>query len=71
MEIQALVKVIGDGDELPSNEATLSAYSSSLSLRKRGNGVRLLLLCVLPKEVMVAPSRAWSEIRASQGVVSL
>jgi hypothetical protein len=71
VEIQALVKVIGDGDELPSNEASLSAYSSSLSLRKRGNGVRLLLLCVLPKEVMVAPSRAWSEMWASQGVVSL
>ena len=38
MEIQALVKEIGEGDELSSNEATFSAYSFSLSLRKRGNG---------------------------------
>ena len=71
MEIQALVKEIGEGDELSSNEATFSAYSFSLSLRKRGNGVRLLLLCTLPKEVMVTPSKAWSERWASQGVVSL
>jgi hypothetical protein len=33
VEIQAFVKEMGEGDELPSIEATLSAYYFSLSLR--------------------------------------
>ena len=49
VEIQASVKEMGDGGEFSSSEATLSAYSFSLSLRKRGKGVRRLLLWTLPK----------------------
>ena len=41
-----------------SNEATLSAYSVSLSLRNLGKGVRRLLLWTLSKEVIVTPIRA-------------
>ena len=58
VEIHAFVNEIGDGGESPSNVATFSAYSDSLSLRKRGKGVRRLLLWTLPKELMVTPSNA-------------
>ena len=70
VEMHAFVKKIGDGGESPSNVATFSAYSVSLSLRKRGKGVRRLLLWTLPKEVTVTPNSACSERWASQGVVS-
>ena len=58
VEIQAFVKEIGDGGEFSSSEATLSAYSFSLSLRKRGKGERRLLLWTLPKDVIVTPNSA-------------
>jgi hypothetical protein len=70
MEIQAFVKEMREGGELSSSEATLSAYSFSLSLRTPGKGVRRLLLRTLLNEVIVAPSSAWSERWISQGVVS-
>ena len=48
----------GRGGVSASNEATLSAYSVSLSLRNLGKGVRRLLLWTLSKEVIVTPIRA-------------
>ena len=43
VEMQAFVKEMGEGGVSSSSEATLSAYSVSLSLRNRGKGVRRLL----------------------------
>ena len=50
VEIQASVNEMGEGEEFSSSEATLSAYSFSLSLRNRGKDVRRLLLWTLPKK---------------------
>ena len=68
--MQALVNVMLDGGESPSNVITRCTYSPSLFRLKRGKGVRLRLLWIFPKDVNVIPNKAWSDNFASQGVVS-
>jgi hypothetical protein len=60
---------VGRG-EFPSSVITRATFSPSLSRLKRGNGVRLRLLCTFPKDVNVTPKRALSDSPASHGVVS-